>query len=224
MGAELVALATADLIKKDQGMWVTSACPVVVSLIERYYPDVCKSITPIVSPMVAHAKYLKAKYGRDTRVVFIGPCSAKKGEAESGARHAVDAVLTFDELHEAFKKAKITAKSLEPVVFDDVRPRNAQVFPLEGGLALTAAIASDLLRDDFIALSGSEHVREMVDHSRMMARAAFRSPVLPGRLHQRPVRRLRKGHFRAQGPRASISQTKDIRSGRGDRPRVCRER
>lgn len=164
VGAELVAQATADLIARESGSWVTSACPVVVNLIDRYYPDLCGKITPIVSPMVAHARYIKSKYGPETRFVFIGPCAAKKEEAEDSPGGDVDAVLTFEELHQALEEAGIDRSALQPVAFDDVRPRNAQLFPLEGGLARTASMAADMLRDDFAALSGSDHVREMIDH------------------------------------------------------------
>jgi len=164
VGAELVARATAELIGEKKNSWVTSACPVVVNLIELYYPEACRNITPIVSPMEAHARYLKGKFGEESKVVFIGPCAAKKGEAEGDPASAVDAVLTFEELHQALDEAKIGHQGLDPVTFDDVRPANAQLFPLEGGLAKTASIAADLLREDFAALSGSEHVREMIDH------------------------------------------------------------
>ncbi len=164
VGAELVAAATAKLIEERKTCWVTSACPVVVNLIERYFPDMCGNITPIVSPMVAHARYLKAKFGEDTKVVFIGPCSAKKGEAETDGNGVVDAVLTFEELHQALADADIKVQALQPVPFDDVRPRNAQLFPLEGGLAKTASIASGLLREDFVGISGEAYVREMISH------------------------------------------------------------
>lgn len=164
IGAELVALATADLLARDKTPWVTSACPVVVNLIDRYFPEACKNITPIVSPMVAHARYLKHKYGEDIKVVFIGPCPAKKSEAKDEAQAEIDAVLTFEELQEMLAEADLKKSGLQPVAFDDVRPSNAQLFPLEGGLAATAAIASGLLRDDFVGLSGGEHVREMVMH------------------------------------------------------------
>ncbi|MCE5323793.1 4Fe-4S binding protein [bacterium] len=165
VGAELVAQATAELMDKTKTTtWVTSACPVVVCYMEKYHPDVCSNITPIASPMIAHARYLKKKYGDDAKVVFIGPCSAKKGEADEEMEHSVDAVLTFEELHQALADAGIKKSALEPTPFDDVRPKNAQLFPLEGGLAKTASIASGLLREDFITLSGSKHVVEMIDH------------------------------------------------------------
>ncbi|MEN6584172.1 MAG: [Fe-Fe] hydrogenase large subunit C-terminal domain-containing protein [Armatimonadota bacterium] len=164
VGAELIAFETAEILKGRKSAWVTSACPVVVNLVERYFPEVCEHITPLVSPMVAHARYLKSKYGEDAKVCFIGPCSAKKGEAEDDPEHSVDIVVTFEELHQALAEAKINKNALQPVTFDDLRPKNAQLFPLEGGLAKTASIASDMLREDFVTLSGSKHVREMIDH------------------------------------------------------------
>lgn len=181
VGAEMVAEATAKLLETDKRAWVTSACPVVVNLIERYYPDLCSNVTPIISPMVAHGQYLKQQYGVDSKVVFVGPCSAKKSEAENEAQGVVDAVLTFEEVREAFYEAGIDPSKLQPVTFDDVRPRNAQLFPLEGGLAKTAAIASGLLREDFVALSGSDHVREMIAHIEQGAKPGlFEALFCPG--------------------------------------------
>lgn len=164
VGAELVAQGTSQLLSEKKGSWVTSACPVVVNFIERYHPEACAKVTPLVSPMVAHARYLRDKYGDGVKIVFIGPCAAKKAEAEIDARRGVDAVLTFEELQHLLGESGIERSALQPVAFDDVRPRNAQLFPLEGGLARTASMAADLLRDDFAALSGEEHVREMIEH------------------------------------------------------------
>ena len=52
-------------------------------LIEKYYPDCAKYMAPVVSPMVAHGRYIKKIYGSDVKVVFLGPCIAKKQEAVS---------------------------------------------------------------------------------------------------------------------------------------------
>jgi len=164
VGAEMIAGETAKLVKEKKNSWVTSACPVVVNLIERYFPEACGCVTPLVSPMIAHASYLKKKYGDDAKVIFIGPCSAKKGEAENRGAGLVDAVLTFEELHIALEDAGIEKSALKPVAFDDVRPRNAQLFPLEGGLAGTASMNAGLLCEDFAAVSGADHVREMIAH------------------------------------------------------------
>jgi PAS domain S-box-containing protein len=163
VGAELVASATAKLLSEDNNAWVTSACPVVVNIVQKYYPNLCSNITPFVSPMVAHAKCLKSKYGEDSKVIFIGPCSAKKAEAD-GEKPIVDGVLTFEELDGMFKKAGIEPAFLASSDFDDLRAANAQLFPLDGGLAKTAAIESGLFTENFAAVSGKEHILEMIEN------------------------------------------------------------
>ena len=80
---------------------ITTACPTVVSLVEKHYPELLHHLAPVVSPMVAHARMLRATFGPRIRVVFVGPCLSKKEEG-SDVIHAgaVDAVLTFEELAE----------------------------------------------------------------------------------------------------------------------------
>lgn len=163
VGAELVAYSTAKLLNDTDNSWVTSACPVVVNIVQKYYPKLSQSITPFISPMVAHAKYLKSKYGEDSKVIFIGPCSAKKAEAD-GEETIVDAVLTFEELKMMFKKETIEPAFLLSSDFDDMRAANAQLFPLDGGLAKTAAIESGLFTENFAAVSGKEHILEMIEN------------------------------------------------------------
>ena len=166
VGAELVARATADLLEKSKGFgWITSACPVVVNLIEKYHSNAQGRITPIASPMIAHGRYLKEKYGPMTKVIFIGPCSAKKSEAEDDLSKAVDAVLTFEELREYLIESEIDRASLKPDSFDDVKPLKAQLFPLEGGLAESASISSELISESFAALSGPDHVEQMIENA-----------------------------------------------------------
>ena len=79
--------------------FITSCCPAVNTLIELYYPKALPYLAPVDTPMVAHAKMLRQKHP-DAKIVFIGPCIAKKREAhESGA---VDGVLTFEDLSAMF--------------------------------------------------------------------------------------------------------------------------
>ena len=101
--AEMVGQVHGELINHDRGRWpiIASACPVVVNLIEQYYPDLIPHLAPVVSPMIAHGRYLHQQYGPNAFVVFIGPCIAKKGEAaDQTVSGAVDAVLTFSELEQ----------------------------------------------------------------------------------------------------------------------------
>ena len=57
---------------------ITTCCPSINDLIEIYYPSLVPYMAPVVSPMVAHGMILRKEYGPDARIVFIGPCIAKK--------------------------------------------------------------------------------------------------------------------------------------------------
>lgn len=77
--------------------WLSTCCPVIVNLVEKYYPQLIQNLMPVLSPMVAHCRALKASHGADVRVVFAGPCIAKLQEAKE---YGVDAALTFSQLKE----------------------------------------------------------------------------------------------------------------------------
>ena len=62
------------------GTYMGTACPALVNYIEKYRTDLTGKLLPLVSPMVAHARMLKERFGGETKVVFIGPCVAKKSE------------------------------------------------------------------------------------------------------------------------------------------------
>ena len=105
-GARAVVAAYKKLL--DGGSYknlIASACPAAVRLIQMYYPECLPYLAPVDSPMVAHAKLLRRELGEEARIVFVGPCIAKKREAyESGI---IDAVLTFEELAEWFREEGI---------------------------------------------------------------------------------------------------------------------
>jgi signal transduction histidine kinase/Pyruvate/2-oxoacid:ferredoxin oxidoreductase delta subunit len=82
-GADLVAEAYRKLVAQANGhRYISTTCPAIVGFVERYYPDMIGSLAPIVSPMVATARVARRLYGPKTAVVFIGPCIAKKLEAD----------------------------------------------------------------------------------------------------------------------------------------------
>ncbi|MCL6629867.1 MAG: 4Fe-4S binding protein [Armatimonadetes bacterium] len=163
VGAEMVARETARIVADEPHPHISSACPAVINLVSRYYPWAVDTVTPVVSPMIAHGRYLKKKYGDGTKVVFIGPCPAKKAEAEQpDVAGAVDAVLTFEEIREWIGLAKIKSDHLHSAEMDDILASVGRLFPVEGGMARTASLTPDLLRPDFVAVSGSEDVAEML--------------------------------------------------------------
>ncbi len=165
VGAEMVARETAKVVAEEPQSHIASACPVLVDLIVKYHPDLIGNIAPVVSPMIAHARHLRKQYGDEAKIVFIGPCSAKKAEAEQPELAGdVDAVLTFEELRAWIDSANIRKDQLRSADMDDIPASLARLFPLEGGLAEAASMAPDLLKQDFVALSGSEQVEEMLEN------------------------------------------------------------
>lgn len=165
VGAEMVARETARLVEDEPHTHVTSACPALVDLMVKYHPSTVGMITPIVSPMIAHARYLKGRYGDAAKVVFIGPCPAKKAEAaQPDVAGAVDVVLTFEELRSWIKSTEIRKDQLRSAEIDDIPASLARLFPLEGGLAEAASMGADLLRQDFAAISGTTEIEEMLEN------------------------------------------------------------
>ena len=155
-GADLVADRYRQALILNQGHhYITTACPAVVGFVERYQPDLVPFLSPIVSPMVAMARILRSLHGPDLKVVFVGPCVAKKAEAvDPDVVGGPDAVLTFPELRELFQRAGVTSANADPSDFDPPRPWLGSLFPISSGLLQTVGIKEDLLANDVVAANG----------------------------------------------------------------------
>ncbi len=106
LGADEVSVQIEKYLSTSKpGFHISSACPVVVELIKKNYPQHTNTITPYMSPMLAHAKILKKIYGDDIRIVFIGPCIGKKLEADEFS-NLVDVVISFRDLQKWFERGK----------------------------------------------------------------------------------------------------------------------
>lgn len=122
---------------------ITTCCPSANELIEIYYPSLTSYMAPVVSPMIAHGRLIKKELGEDVKVVFLGPCIAKKREALSDARTkgAVDAVINFTELEEWLNEEGIDIKSCEPSEPDNKSPEVNRLYPITSGV-ISSVIAS----------------------------------------------------------------------------------
>ena len=162
IGAELVSGEYTRRFREEDTPLISSPCPVVVNLVERHYPEVIPYLAPIVSPMVAHGRYLK-QIMPGTKVVFVGPCIAKLGEREvPGVDDAIDFVLTFEELKDVFLQDGVDLASLEPSRFDGAVPVTARLFPVEGGMLRSASLSTDMLDCDVLTVSGLESCKEVL--------------------------------------------------------------
>ena len=132
LGADMVAYTEAqELLEK--GLLTSSCCPAFVDYIHKYYPELTGYISHNNSPMVEIAKYIKSK-DPNAKVVFIGPCTAKKMEFQKESTGgAVDCVMTFEELQALFGAKNIDLTTLEPNNLDNAS-EYGRIFARSGGL------------------------------------------------------------------------------------------
>ena len=133
LGAEMTGQAHGELVEQDRQRWplIASSCPVVVNLIEQYYPDLLPHLAPIVSPMIAHGRYLRQVYGPAAFIVFVGPCIAKKGEAaEPALSGAIDAVLTYTELEQWLSEAGVAFPAPQGRAVEAIESDSSPLRPL----------------------------------------------------------------------------------------------
>ena len=137
LGADFLSARVAHELGEtnDRRLMISSACPAIVEYIKLYAPDLSPFISPHASPLLTHARFLRSRYGEKTAVVFIGPCIAKKHEADLYNRE-ISAAITFQELAEWMQKKKISPRSVSVPAecgFEPRRSATGAFFPIEGG-------------------------------------------------------------------------------------------
>ena len=115
---------------------ITTSCPSVNDLIEIYYPSLVDEMAPVVSPMIAHGKMIREVLGEDVKIVFLGPCIAKKREAEGDERTRgyIDAVINFEEIEKWLANEEIHVMDLESMDFDNSNPSVNRLYPISSGV------------------------------------------------------------------------------------------
>ncbi len=132
VGATIVKREYERLLNEDdRNILISSCCHSVNLLIQKYYPSCLPYLADVLSPMQAHCKDIKQRYP-DAKTVFIGPCVAKKDEADYYTG-ITDAVLTYEELTEWFEAAGIVPEKK----LDKSDESLARFFPTTGGILKT---------------------------------------------------------------------------------------
>ncbi len=133
LGADMVAAAESRELA-EKGFLTSSCCPAFVELVEKSFPELKEHISHNLSPMATIAKYIKDT-SPNARVVFIGPCTAKKAEAQKeSVKPYVDAVLTFEELQALLDSREIDITVLDEQVLDNAS-YFGRIFARCGGLS-----------------------------------------------------------------------------------------
>jgi [FeFe] hydrogenase (group B1/B3) len=139
VGADMCTIEEArDFMEKvpnEQKYMATSCCPAWHSMIEKLFPSEYQNISMTLTPMVFTARLMKREYP-GCKVVFVGPCAAKKLEAiRADIRSDVDFVLTFEELQGMFEAKEINFETIEPMYDLNEGTAAGRGFAVSGGVA-----------------------------------------------------------------------------------------
>ena len=177
LGAEEVSAETARILDKaDSGLFISTACPTVVEYVEKYLPELTPNLVGVSSPLLAHCRLLKEEYGAGIETIFVGPCIAKKLEAD---RHPelLSLSLSFADLRQWLKDEDIDPASLKPGVFDVFVPRRAKegaAYPIEGGMIETLKPYPSAKKAYLMQLTGIYNIERELENLR---NTAFKQPV-----------------------------------------------
>jgi len=164
LGAELVnRFIRHELQKSEARIMISSACPSVVEYIIKHKPGLVDMIMPVVSPMVAHAGYLKEYYGPNVHVVFAGPCISKKRESDA-FRNLVAAAITFKELATWLQELNLESGLVPDEVynFEPVEAVSGSFYPMEGGM-IAGLNTAETQSTQFMSFSGMHSVESLVE-------------------------------------------------------------
>jgi iron only hydrogenase large subunit-like protein len=164
-GVDLIAHEYASLFEKARGKYyITSNCPAIVKLIEKFNPDLVPNLAPVVSPMIATAMVVRELYGSSLATVYIGPCIDTKDEANLyGSGKLIESVLTFIELRKLFEEFNIQERLVTNSEFDPPHGHWGALYPLPAGIIQAAGIKRDMVTSRVITASGKEDILEAIN-------------------------------------------------------------
>ena len=157
-GAESVSAHVARVLAQTSSpLVISSACPAAVDMIRLYLPDYAKYISALPSPVRAHCKLLKEKYGPDVKVVFFGPCAAKKNEADAHP-DVLSLACVFPALEQLLQEKGIGFDEEAELALGPAE--EGRFYSVEGGM-------NDTLRDGktgvrYLSVSGLPNLRRML--------------------------------------------------------------
>ncbi len=147
LGADMVAMQESKELSEKEFL-TSSCCPAFVQYIKSSFPTLLPNVSHNLSPMAMLAKYIK-ETSENAKVVFIGPCTAKKAEAQlESVKPYVDSVLTFEELQALFDSKDIDITTLPEDVLDNAS-YFGRIFARSGGLSDAVKQALDEQKIDF---------------------------------------------------------------------------
>ncbi|MCI5800471.1 MAG: [Fe-Fe] hydrogenase large subunit C-terminal domain-containing protein [Victivallales bacterium] len=161
IGAQFVSAQTAELLKQaGPGVYLSTACPASVDFIRKYYPAWTDNFLPVSSPVMAHCKYLKQIYGDDIKIIFVGPCAAKKNEADRNPDD-LSLAITFAALESWLKSEGISLDKMNEEPLVPVQAEEGRVYSIEGGMNET--LRSPEVDARLLAVSGLPNIARLIE-------------------------------------------------------------
>ena len=163
LGAQEVSRYTGQLLRENtRGIFFSSACPAAVDYIKQHYSRFAGNITPIASPVVVTANMMKKGLGQDIDIVFIGPCTAKKNEADACSSY-ISVGLTFMEIRRWLESAEVSISESETETFELASAEEGVLYPVEGGMIETIRPYLAGSNPDMVCISGISKIASILD-------------------------------------------------------------
>jgi iron only hydrogenase large subunit-like protein len=233
LGAQQVSARLARMLDAETGRtFLSTACPVAVDFVRTYRPDRIALLTPLESPLQAHARLLRRSLADAPAVVFVGPCIAKKQEVE--ASPLLDGALTFEDVRAWMAEAGVDPAHCQPGPEDTFLlgpAAEGALYPVEGGMAQATALSMASSHTRFQTLSGLEEIRDGLEDLPDPGRGNLFLELLAcrgGCVHG--PKAVRRSQVRARmrildqpGPAADLPRTPELDLARSFQPRVAPE-
>lgn len=168
LGAEEVSANVAKLLDKASAdssssshLFISTACPAVVEYVSKYLPERTANLTKLTSPLLAHCRLLKKALGKDIEIIFIGPCIAKKLEADKHP-DLLSLSLSFNDLRQWLKEENIDLKDIHTSVFDKfvlAKAEEGVAYPVEGGMIETLKPYEQSKKAYLMQITGIENIK-----------------------------------------------------------------
>jgi iron only hydrogenase large subunit-like protein len=163
LGAQQVSSSVLEMMRGDTGhVWISSACPAVVDYVAKYHSECQANVSALLSPLLTHCRMLRAHFGDEIATVFVGPCIAKKREADQHPE-LLDAVLTFEDVENWLNDEGIDLASVIETPEDQFaleEAREGALYPIEGGLVPGVTRDGEVKSSQVMSFSGIANVEQ----------------------------------------------------------------
>jgi len=148
------------LNNKGNGVYISSCCPSVIQIINKYYPEFNNNILPFLTPMLAHGKWIRNKH-HNARIIFAGPCISKKNEHELNPGY-IDGVITFGKLKDWLKEESILPEQMEAST-QKLQASEGLLYPIEGGMVKGLKKLNPDSNVCYMSFSGINRVKDALE-------------------------------------------------------------